>query len=79
MTDQEKGQEASKVQFTEISGEITTLNPSWSSYLSNLNNLNNLDNLQYLRSINHHLWWIALVAKFGLISMVISFLIMSSL
>ena len=72
MTDQEKGQEASKVQFTEISGEITTLNPSLSSDLSNLNNL------QYLRSINHHLWWIALVAKFGLISMVISFLIMSS-
>jgi len=72
MTDQEKGQEASKVQFTEISGEITTLNPSLSSDLSNLNNL------QYLRSINHHLWWIALAAKVGLISMVISFLIMSS-
>ena len=70
MTDQEKGQEASKVQFTEISGEITTLNPSWSS---------DLNNLHYLRSINHHLWWIALVAKLSLISMVISFLIMSSL
>ena len=69
MTDQEKGQEVSKVQFTETSGSITTLNPSWSTYLSNLDNL---DNLQYLRSINGHLWWIALMAQLGLISMVIS-------
>ncbi len=72
MTDQEKGQEVSKVQFTETSGSITTLNPSWSTYLSNLDNLDNLDNLQYLRSINGHLWWIALMAQLGLISMVIS-------